>query len=419
MKKVNNLIIIISILITVSKNLQAQCFTCSNINISVPASIKINQPVTFSATYNNCSPSSPSSGLLMWDFGDGSAPSASSSHVYLDPGVYEVKHYINNLITGCVQSYGTVKITVSGCKQCSDFDFYYGNNLCAKEKIIFVKYLNNCRAVPISQKVEYKWDYGDGTGITADSIHQYANPGSYLVTLYSSNNCIAIKSINIVDCSNGFFSCQPPVDEAAIACSNFKSRIPYSTITFNSNPASDQIEYKFTPNVGSIVNYTYNWNIKMPVPKGFSVIGQNNTDKFIIKKDASAEDNIILELQVCMQNQPGCCYLFTFQPCENFNPQIEELLTSKHYDELGDGNPGTKSCTVDLKLKPIQGALPGTNYTYLWTKDLAGAITPDNTVGPVTTIIPNKTVEYISVLVIEQNNNMCRKSDTIIIHPLD
>jgi len=199
----------------------AQCYNC-NISISGPDIIEKNQNAVFSSTLTGCTPSNPAAANILWNYDDGTAITTSNQHIFTKPGIYNVKCYISNTPSlNCKEVYSIKKIIVNGCYKCNDFDFYFGNDLCAKEKVRMVKYLSNCKFPPVQS--DYKWDFGDGTGITSDSTHQYLTSGSYTVTLLS-DGCVRAKPITIKDCSD-FFSCIPPQNTNAINCIQFKLMI--------------------------------------------------------------------------------------------------------------------------------------------------------------------------------------------------
>ena len=119
----------------------------------------------------------------LWDFGDGSPQSNEHrlEHVYAEPGNYTVTVTISNGITTLSTSETITVLTLEDTPPTATFNyvdnelyvsFYGGDSYDLMERPI----------------VDYQWDFGDGsTGTGVGVGHEYASPGSYLVTLTISN----------------------------------------------------------------------------------------------------------------------------------------------------------------------------------------------------------------------------------------
>lgn len=93
--------------------IQSGCPTCATMNFTYPAKLCIGRTVVFTNTSTQCT------GNLnaMWDFGDGTPPSASPYHLYSTPGTYSVKYYIPET-PGCTERSVTRNVTIGACKKC-------------------------------------------------------------------------------------------------------------------------------------------------------------------------------------------------------------------------------------------------------------------------------------------------------------
>jgi gliding motility-associated-like protein len=140
-------------------------------NFDVPATICTGSAVTF----NNSSTPAPL--LAVWTFGDATGSAAISPvKVYAAPGVYSVKMVAD--FGGCRDSI-TKDVTVLP-KPTSAFT---GSPLIFCSVPATVNFTNTSTGA-----VSYEWSFGDGNTATSSApSHTYTTPGSYNVTLISTN----------------------------------------------------------------------------------------------------------------------------------------------------------------------------------------------------------------------------------------
>ena len=132
--------------------------------------------------------SQPSAGLqYTWVFGDGSIPShdISPTHVYAQPGTYNV-YLVARLNSTCADSMaGTMRVLPDSCTITALFKYYKDSLDC--KKIHFINY-----STPLSPNVHFAWSFGDGSSSNdINPAHTYSQTGTYLVSLVSEagTNC--------------------------------------------------------------------------------------------------------------------------------------------------------------------------------------------------------------------------------------
>lgn len=124
-----------------------------------------------------------------WDFGDGSTSDESNpQHAYATPGTYTIRLTGRSLVYDCEYSI-TKEIKIVG-KPTASFA---------------ADVLNGCQPLPvqfIDQSINgllYDWDFGDGSGHSADVApkHTYHKSGTFVVslTVYDENNCFADTAV--------------------------------------------------------------------------------------------------------------------------------------------------------------------------------------------------------------------------------
>lgn len=122
-----------------------------------------------------------------WDFGDSSYSSAQNpTHIYNQPGTYPVSLIVADSV-GCadtlaVQNTITIKGTVASFA-------ISGNGGCTPYLVSFTNTSINA--------ADYFWSFGDGDSSTLiNPIHNFTNPGKYLVTLitHDSSGCESVFS---------------------------------------------------------------------------------------------------------------------------------------------------------------------------------------------------------------------------------
>lgn len=117
-----------------------------------------------------------------WDFGDGhtAIATATPSHLYQQPGIYNVTLYVENDY-GCRD---TITKTIEIYEKPDIAFAYQPVVLCAPAEVHFTATSTN--------SVSYEWLFGDGSSATIQNpYHTYLSPGNYsvIVTATSVNNC--------------------------------------------------------------------------------------------------------------------------------------------------------------------------------------------------------------------------------------
>lgn len=118
-----------------------------------------------------------------WDFGDGQTSNLTNpNHGYTQDGVYRV--YLTVLSAkGCKDTVSKV-ITISQKPKA----LFSQNDVCKTAAMSFVNASSNTVAL-----TSYQWDFGDASGVSTQQSpsYQYANPGTYTVslTVLNPNSC--------------------------------------------------------------------------------------------------------------------------------------------------------------------------------------------------------------------------------------
>jgi PKD repeat protein len=111
----------------------------------------------------------------LWDFGDGETSTEfEPTHVYTEPGTYDVSLEACNMAGMCDTYADTVEVLplpVSG----------FGYEVAGFE----VSFTNTSL-----DALSYEWDFGDGMGSTDENpVHTYAAANTYTVILTATNDC--------------------------------------------------------------------------------------------------------------------------------------------------------------------------------------------------------------------------------------
>ncbi|RNI36643.1 PKD domain-containing protein [Hanamia caeni] len=123
----------------------------------------------------------------LWNFGDGTTSTEQNpSHVYNNPGLYEVTLTVTNQASGCSES---KTISVKIIREIADFTLSNAET-CRNAPVTF----NAANINPANINL-YTWKFGDGATISGTSssvVHNYKNASSYNVSLIirDVNGCI-------------------------------------------------------------------------------------------------------------------------------------------------------------------------------------------------------------------------------------
>jgi len=122
--------------------------------------------------------SSSNSTSYLWNFGDGNYATSQHPNHLFNLGSYQVCLTINDSLSGCTNTYCD-SLTIIPNMNCNT-DFTY--SLIASKKLSFAATINNI------YPTIYSWDFGDySTGNGKNIIHQYQQPGTYIVKVTSTS----------------------------------------------------------------------------------------------------------------------------------------------------------------------------------------------------------------------------------------
>lgn len=165
--------------------------------------------INISGSGNGCAPltvnfGNNSSNVLTyeWDFGDGSPISnvATPSHVYVNPGTYQVR--LIGINPNACNERDTSYLTINVSEDTMRANFNYRLiDSCTNYTVSF----NNLTTAP-SNNTTYRWEFGDGnTSSVASPTHNYSGPGTYNVMLIAinpdacNNPDTIIQTLNIIN----------------------------------------------------------------------------------------------------------------------------------------------------------------------------------------------------------------------------
>jgi PKD repeat protein len=199
-----------------------QCPQCEDLKFVSPSEICIGEKIVFENTSTGCNANTN----FIWDFGDGTVPSADPSHTYMGTGQFTVKLLIPGSNV-CKDREMTKNITVKNCHEyickdgelicclsCNKLNFTFPDTICRGKATTFINNSTDC-----PPGTSFIWDFGDNSPLSTSSTHAYTNTGSYTVKLLSNlneavrdTNCLAdsvLKVITVVNCNlsescNGF-----------------------------------------------------------------------------------------------------------------------------------------------------------------------------------------------------------------------
>ncbi|MEP6675322.1 MAG: PKD domain-containing protein [Ferruginibacter sp.] len=181
--------------------------------------------------FTNLSTPLNTSDSIKWTFGDGTVSyDVNPTHIYTQGGSYTVCLRVkeNNSAAGttaCVREIcKTITVTLTSCNFTPSYTWHADS---VNHKKI---YFTNTTASP-SSVATATWSFGDGsTGTGWNAVHEYAQPGQYVVCLRieAGPNCVKYKCDSITVVAN-----EP-------ACNDL-SKFTYQVFS------NDYLKYKFTP----------------------------------------------------------------------------------------------------------------------------------------------------------------------------
>ena len=308
-------------------------------------------------SFNNVSIGNTSS---VWNFGDGSTSvSSSPTHVYANTGSYNVTLIIQNT-GGCTDTVITaIQLNLPVLPTAA---FTVDTTSCS----LLVNFYNNS----LNSSGAF-WYFGDGnTSNLINPIHTFLSPGTYLVTLISSNQCGSDTLTTSVD-----------IDPVTL---------PVALFVIDTNTCSSSVE--FTSN--SVDANNFNWNFG----NGNSSSLQNPIVNFasagsytiiLIAGNNCGTDTMTNTLVLANFDPPNTAFITVVTPCDSnvvFTNQSTNSLSS--YWDFGDGafssseNPlhyyaisgiynvlliSTNECGIDSIILPVDLALiapPVASFTY-------------------------------------------------------
>ena len=138
-----------------------------------------------------------------WDFGDGATSTDENpTHIYSDPGVYEVK-LIGTVETGCNDT-TELEVLIEALPD-AHFEFLVGG-ISSEDGgtggcVTSTVHLNDLsEAIPPGVIDSWTWDFGDGATSTDENpTHTYSDPGTYTITLTvtTTSGCSSSTTLSI------------------------------------------------------------------------------------------------------------------------------------------------------------------------------------------------------------------------------
>lgn len=178
---------------------------------------------------------------ILWTFGDGASSSAvNPTHVYAQSGTYYVCLIIRRFNTG-----STTPCVSESCKTITiqpvcnvQANFSWQRDSISHKKI----YFTNLSTVPNANAVA-TWSFGDGTTASSwNAVHEYAQPGRYIVCLKIQYNNTCISTI----CDSVTVEAPAP---PCTQLSNYhfaRSTANSQTYTFTPDYLNNDIQYTWT-----------------------------------------------------------------------------------------------------------------------------------------------------------------------------
>jgi len=159
--------------------------------------------------------------MYVWKFGDGTGSNQTSlSHIYANPGNYQVCLYLNDTANNCRDTICKMVSIYAPSNACSASPTY---NVLGGNLIQFNSFANSLSLAPY-----YVWDFGDGSPLSwaKNPKHLYSNRGEY-------SACVDVfDTLNNVYC--GIKSCIK-VEVATSLNENDQSKITFQLFPNPSN----------------------------------------------------------------------------------------------------------------------------------------------------------------------------------------
>ncbi|MEI7490201.1 MAG: PKD domain-containing protein [Bacteroidota bacterium] len=235
--------------------------------------------------------------LWAWDFGDGgTALTQNPTYMFSTPGL----HYVTLTVTnsnGCTQSV-TYPVEVYPYPVTS---FGFSSPTCAGNSVTFT----DMSITGHGYIVRRMWDFGDGNLLNTTSVsttHQYANGGTYNVTLIvkTSDSCTGTKTISV------------PIQFAPVASfTAINSLCVLTPVQFNDNSQ---------PNGGGTITQ-WNWNFGDPGSGG-----NNNSTQQNPVHNFSASG--VFKVRLTVANADGCIGKDSMMVTINANPVANFTATN-------------------------------------------------------------------------------------------
>ncbi len=281
----------------------------------------------------------------LWDFGDGTTSTAQNPvKNYTSAGTYTVKLVITSGV-GCVSTIATRTVIVNALPTAS---FTTSAPACVTRDITFT----DASAANAGNLVKWTWNFGDGNNAVKTSAapfaHNYANPGTYNVTLQVETNkgCISTVltrpiTINILP-DAGFIAPEVCLTDPAAPFID-TSKIASGSIAAWQWNFGDPNANAGNPNISTLQNPTHR----------YTVVG-NYTATLIVTSNTGCTDTI--------------AHMFVVNgsiPLANFTVQNANALCSNTDIIISDAS------TVDF------GSIVKTEIYWDWTNDPAIKTTDD------------------------------------------
>ena len=178
--------------------------------------------------------------LYKWSFGDGkTSKEMNPEHVYEQSGVYKITLKVSD---GVLAAKSARTVTVKNNRPpVADFEVSSNRDMTVK--------LVNKSSDPDSDKLSYKWSFGDGEiSKEISPEHTYKNEGTYKITLKVSDGTDAIKAVKTVTVHVN----HEPVADFDVRMNNLKVAFENKS----TDPDGDALKYKWSFGDGTTLKET-------------------------------------------------------------------------------------------------------------------------------------------------------------------